>query len=366
MGNLIAIDLFSGAGGTTSGLKKAGIRVSIAVEFDKKAVETYKKNNPEVEIICEDIRKVDSSMLEKKINKTKEDRLLLVACPPCQGFSSIGKKGTDDERNLMIFEFLRFINELKPDFILMENVAGMTRGVGKEIFRKFEVEIKSDYDIIYDILNAADYGVPQSRKRLVLHGVRRDIKGKLKNEGIEISLPDPTHDKNGDGLPEWINADIILDLPSIEAGTEYEGDNIYNHVSNGLSEINIQRMKYIRSNGGNRNSLPDNLSLKCHKKTKGHSDVYGILNINKPAITITGGCMSYSKGRFGHPYQNRALSAREAARLQSFDDNYVFVGNRGDLARQIGNAVPVKLAQASGLYFKRLYNILRGKIENGC
>ncbi|HET1965101.1 TPA: DNA cytosine methyltransferase, partial [Streptococcus pneumoniae] len=119
------------------------------------------------------------------------------------------------------------------------------------------------------------------------------------------------------------------------------------------------------NNGGSRTSLPKSLELNCHKNRLGHSDVYGILDINKPSITITGGCMSYSKGRFGHPTQNRALSAREAARLQSFDDDYIFVGNRGQLAKQIGNAVPVKLAQASGNYFMSVYReIANGQSDN--
>lgn len=361
MGNLVAIDLFSGAGGTTAGLKKAGVKVKLAVELDEVAVQTYKNNNPEVEVFCEDIREIPSSILTKKLMRQPEDKLLLVACPPCQGFSSIRKNGFNDERNQLIFEFVRCVNDLNPEFLLMENVAGMTRGIGKEIFAKFKNEISKKYEIVYDVLNSADYGVPQSRKRLVLHGVRKDISKKLERKKRNLSLPTPTHCQDGERLPLWLSADVILGLPAIEAGMEYEGEGVYNHITNNLSDLNIQRMRYIREHGGSRKALPENLSLNCHKNTSGHGDVYGILDITKPAITITGGCMTFSKGRFGHPFQDRALSAREAARLQSFDDDYIFSGNKGDLAKQIGNAVPVNLARASGNYFSDLFELLKGE-----
>lgn len=361
MGKLIAIDLFSGAGGTTAGLKKAGIDVRLAVELDKAAAKTYENNNPEVLVICEDIQNIPSKVLNNNINKLDDDMLLMVACPPCQGFSSIGKNGIDDKRNELIFEYLRCIQDVKPEFLLMENVAGMTRGIGKDIFLKFKNIVSKNYDVVYDVLNSADYGVPQTRKRLVLHGIRKDVVTEMKQKNKKLSLPVPTHSKMGEDLPIWVNADIILGLPEIKAGEEYKGNSIYNHIANNLSDTNIERIIYVRNNGGSRKSLPDNLSLSCHKNTSGHGDVYGILDINKPAITMTGGCMSYSKGRFGHPHQNRALSAREAARLQSFDDDYIFVGKRGELGKQIGNAVPVKLAQASGSYFVDLFETLGEK-----
>jgi len=129
-----------------------------------------------------------------------------------------------------------------------------------------------------------------------------------------------------------------------------------------MSDINLRRIRYIREHGGTRTCLPDTLSLPCHKNSSGHTDVYGIMDMTKPAPTITGGCMHYSKGRFGHPFQDRAISAREAARLQSFDDDYKFSGNNTHVALQIGNAVPVKLAEASGLYFSNLFKIISSNI----
>ena len=231
----------------------------------------------------------------------------------------------------------------------MENVSGITSKKNKQIFTRFLDMIESNYLITYEVLNTADYGVPQVRKRLVLHGIKRENI----DRNFKIQLPPKTHSKEGKGHTKmWVTAEVIMDLPEIKCGEEFVGEGVYNHVSNKLSEDNVKRIRYIRKNGGSRSALPEELILNCHKNNRGHTDVYGIIDISNPSVTITGGCMTYSKGRFGHPTQDRALSAREAARLQSFDDSYVFLGNRGELAKQIGNAVPVKLAEASGKYFQ--------------
>ena len=293
MSKIIAIDLFSGAGGTTAGLKKSGINVQIAVEINPIASKTYEYNNPEVNLLQKDIREVTKEDITQRLSKNKEDFLMLVACPPCQGFSSIGSRDKKDERNQLIFEYERLILELKPEFLLMENVSGMSRGVGKELFNLFKQNISKDYDIVYDILNSADYGVPQTRKRLVVHGVRKDILKIMKKKSLELGLPQETHSQDGTQLTPWVNVDIILDLPKINAGEEYIGSDISNHLCNNLSDTNIIRIKHIRANGGSRESLPEELVLECHKRSSGHKDVYGVLNPNKPSVTITGGCMSY-------------------------------------------------------------------------
>lgn len=361
---LYAIDLFSGCGGVTAGLKKAGIEVRAAVEINDIAIQTYKANHKKVPVIHSDIRNVSGDEI-KKIAKLKDkDMILLVACPPCQGFSSIRRGGDKDERNQLVFQFIRLVKELKPDFILMENVAGMSRGKGKKTFEKAYKELERNYKCINDILNAANYGVPQTRRRLVVHGIRKDIYDKWKNDGLNIELPKQTHvasskKRKDDKFQEWKRADVILGLPALQAGAVCEEEGIYNHVSNRMIDINIQRIQYIREHGGNRTCLPSDLALPCHKDKSGHTDVYGIMDMAKPAPTITGGCMHYSKGRFGHPYDDRALSAREAARLQSFDDDYIFYGNNSQIALQIGNAVPVELAKASGLYFYSLFQLIK-------
>lgn len=362
---LYAIDLFSGCGGITAGLKKAGIEVRAAVEIDDTAIKTYEYNHKGVVVIQKNICEVSGNELRKAAGISDEDILLLVGCPPCQGFSSIRKGGEQDQRNQLVFEFIRLAKELKPEFILMENVAGMSRGKGKKTFQEAYKEFCENYECKYDILNAADYGVPQTRKRLVLHGIRKDVYDIWKNQGVEIDLPQQTHiapskkkEKNNCDLPEWIKANVILGLPEIEAGMGCQEEGIFNHTCNNMTEINIQRIQFIRKHGGSRTCLPPNLALPCHDGKSGHTDVYGIMDMDKPAPTITGGCMYYSKGRYGHPEQDRALSAREAARLQSFDDDYKFFGNNCQIALQIGNAVPVELAKASGKYFVDLYHTI--------
>lgn len=366
--NLYAIDLFSGCGGVSAGLKKAGIKVCAAVEINEVAVKTYRENHKEVTVLQRDICEVNGDELREAAQISTDDMLLLVACPPCQGFSAIRRGGKDDKRNQLVFEYIRLVKELNPEFILMENVAGMSRGKGKETFQKAYKEFDRFYKCKCDILNAADYGVPQTRKRLVLHGIRKDIYEAWKDKGVEIRLPFPTHvareKKTEDSkLSVWNNASVILGLPELAAGEECHAENVYNHVCNSMSALNMERIRYIRAHGGNRVCLPESLALKCHKNKSGHTDVYGIMDMNKPSPTITGGCMHYSKGRYGHPYQDRALSAREAARLQSFDDDYIFYGNNAQVALQIGNAVPVDLAKASGLYFEEMFRIISSGAE---
>ncbi len=360
---LYAIDLFSGCGGVTAGLKNADIEVRAAVEINEIAIKTYRENHIDIPVIHDDIRNVTGNRLKKIAKIIDQDLLLLVACPPCQGFSSIRKGGDKDERNQLVFQFIRLVEELRPEFILMENVAGMSRGKGKETFNKALKALEPNYICVHDILNAANYGVPQTRRRLVLHGIRRDVYEKWRKDGLELELPKQTHiapykGKKNSNLEEWKKADVILGLPPLKAGGICEEEGIYNHTCNSMADINIKRIQYIRAHGGTRTCLPENLALSCHKNKSGHTDVYGIMNMTKPAPTITGGCMHYSKGRFGHPIDDRALSAREAARLQSFDDKYIFYGNNSEVALQIGNAVPVDLAKASGQYFNSLFQII--------
>ena len=356
---IVAIDLFSGCGGTSSGLQKAGIEVRVAVEINETAIKTYKNNLP-AHVIHKDITTVKRRELLEILNLKDNEELLLVACPPCQGFSSIGNGDETDVRNQLVYQFVRLARQLKPSYILMENVSGMSKGKGKKIFKEvLEQFDKIGYVVKSDILNSADYGVPQMRKRLVLHGVRKGIYRRMKREKLELELPSPTHinpaiETNPRRLPEWKTAKVVFNLPPISAGEKYESDKIFNHFANGLSELNIRKMEYIRENGGSRYCLPEKWVLECHKNKEGHGDVYGIIDIDKPAPTMTSGCMSYTKGRFGHPTENRAISAREAARIQSFDDHFEFFGTNSEIALQIGNAVPVKLAEASGRYFQEL------------
>lgn len=353
-----AVDLFCGAGGLSAGLKKSGFQIYLGIDIDEAALKTYKHNFKRTKLLKKDIKLVTGDEVTKLTGIKKHDNFLLAGCPPCQGFSSLGKRDANDEKNRLVYEYVRLIYELEPTFILMENVPGMSRGVGKDIFKIVVEQLQRAYNIQYDTLNAADYGVPQIRKRLVLHGIRKDIYEKIlsnrKETQIEF-LPKPTHSKaKKSGYKEWVTVgDIIMDLPVLKAGDECEDITIKNHIARKLSQTNIERLQEIRNSGGNRQNVSERLKLECHKKENvSYIDTYGIMDVKKPAPTITSGCTIISKGRYGHPTQNRGLSVREAARLQSFEDSFEFIGNVGDMSLQIGNAVPPKLAQASGKAIK--------------
>ena len=347
-----AIDLFCGAGGLSTGLKKSGFRLCLGVDIDEKALKTYKCNLKRTKVLKEDIKKVTGERITELTGINRRDNFLLAGCPPCQGFSSLGKRDANDEKNELVYEYIRIINELEPSFILMENVPGMSTGVGKEIFKNVVKELEENYHVEYATLNAADFGVPQIRKRLVLHGIRNDVYANLGlDKEKQKILPKSTHSKEKKkGYRKWVTVrKAIFDLPILGAGESYDDGIIKNHKARSLSETNIERLQEIRLHGGNREMISEELQLECHKKENvSYTDTYGFIDPDKPAPTITSGCTIISKGRYCHPTQNRGLSIREAARLQSFDDKFEFQGNMGEMSLQIGNAVPPKLAQASG------------------
>ena len=364
MKKIKAIDLFSGCGGVSIGLTKAGFDVACAVEIDEAAVKAYKnyyllKN---VNVIQNDICKLSGEDILKAGNISRDEIYLLAGCPPCQKFSMQNRVNNSDESKIdevkkLLMEYKRIIKEIYPPFVLMENVPGIRSSYSGRIIKEFISELenvnapmKERYKVVYDVVNAADYGVPQLRKRFVLHAIRYDIYEVLQSKGRDISLPETTHSKDGKGgKKRWVTVrEIFEGLPKISAGERYNDNIIKNHYCANLSDINIERMQIIRANGGTRTALPEHLVLKCHKKYNGHADVYGIMNPDAPAPTMTGGCLSYSKGRFGHPFEDRAISVREAARLQTFPDDYVFGESLTKSALEIGNAVPIKLVEASG------------------
>lgn len=349
------IDLFCGAGGLSAGLQRAGFTIKTGVDIDKQALHTYKINFRRAVTLQKDIADVTGDELRKLAHIQKDDHeFLLVGCPPCQGFSSLGKRDPDDIKNQLVFQYVRIIRELQPNFILMENVPGMAKNVGKKIFSDIVAQLEEDYHIDKAILNAADFGVPQTRKRLVLHGVRRPVYEVLKTitGSSEIKfLPQKTHYQEPEKRKKaWVTVgETISGLPPIEAGESIDNDEVYNHVARKLSGTNIARLAAIRANGGNRQGISAKYELLCHKgENVSYSDTYGILDATKPAPTITAGCTVISKGRYGHPTQNRGLSVREAARLQSFPDTFRFTGSLTSMSTQVGNAVPPRLAEASG------------------
>lgn len=376
MKKIKAIDLFSGCGGVSIGLTKAGFDVACAVEIDEAAVKAYKNYHllKNVNVIQDDICKLSGEDILKAGNISRDEIYLLAGCPPCQKFSMQNRINNSDESKIdevkkLLMEYKRIIKEIYPPFVLMENVPGIRSSYGGRIIKEFISELenvdapmKERYKVVCDVVNAADYGVPQLRKRFVLHAVRYDIYAILQSKGMDVSLPETTHSKDGKGdKKSWVTVrDTFEGLPKISAGERYSDDKIKNHYCANLSDINIERMKIIRANGGTRTALPEHLVLNCHKKYNGHADVYGVMNPDAPAPTMTGGCLSYSKGRFGHPFEDRAISVREAARIQTFPDDYVFGESLTKAALEIGNAVPIRLVESSGKVFmdiiEKLYN----------
>ena len=377
-----AIDLFSGCGGVSCGLTRAGFKVKAAVEIDPEAARTYSAYPPlaNVNVLIDDICKLSGKKILQTAGIKTTDLYLLAGCPPCQNFSMQNPKNKlkpESERKRLLFEFLRIIKEAYPPFVLMENVPGLASAFNINILTEFLSSLRNEsgidaekYYVTYDILNAADFGVPQLRKRFVLHAVRKDIYDELLNCGVQFALPLTTHDKNGEnGLQPWVTVrDAIGDLPAIKAGECYNDPAgiINNHKCADLSEKNIAKMRFIRAHGCSRTCLPDDMVLECHKKKdnlgnvfSGHRDVYGIMKGDKPAPTMTGGCLFYSKGRYGHYEQDRAISIREAARIQTFPDDFEFQNNLAKAALQIGNAVPIKLVEASGKVFLGTINQLK-------
>lgn len=338
------------------GLLKCGFDVCLGLDNNKAALKTYRHNIRHTKIIEKDIRSVNAEEIIKETKIKKGENFLLAGCPPCQGFSNIGKRDEFDIKNELVYDYVRIVDQLEPSFILMENVPGMAKGIGKRIFSRVVELLSEKYYLEYDILNAADYGVPQIRKRLVLHGIRKDVYEKIRMIEQVNLLPKATHSKFPQkGLKNWKTVrNTIMDLPPIKAGEECKRAGIYNHVARNLSELNKTRLTEINKNGGDRKSLSQKFVLQCHKKTNvSYTDTYGVMRLDSPAPTITSGCTIISKGRYGHPLQIRGLSVREAARLQSFDDEFVFIGNMGEMSLQVGNAVPPDLAKASAKQIKK-------------
>lgn len=335
---IIAIDIFCGAGGLTRGLLDAGIRVKKGFDVDPKLKDTYEKNNEGVKFFCKDIKELRKRDIADGLD-IENNYLLLAGCAPCQPFSSINQDDiAKDERKSLLLEFGRLVQEVKPDFIFAENVPGLKNGRGKHIFNEFERILSEEgYFFVSGIVNAKNYGVPQNRRRLVL----------LASKYGTPVFPKEIYD--GVRTPFITVRDAISKYPPIKAGEKHDG--VPNHWSRGLSEKNLSRLRHIPKNGGGRRSLPKSLSLKCHRKHSGHSDVYGRMRWDAPAPTLTCKCVSLSNGRFGHPEQDRGISIREAAALQTFGDEYVFYGDLTNNTKWVGNAVPVKLAREVGKAF---------------
>lgn len=374
-----AIDLFAGAGGFTLSAIDAGVDVIAAVEFDKSAAETYRKNFVEgkkrkIELRSGpqkgDINNITPLELRQSLKLERGELDIILGGPPCQGFSThrIKNAGVDDPRNALLLKYFEFVHEFQPKVFLVENVTGLLWKRHEKYLNKF-IALAQDNNYVLkfcNIINAVDYGVPQNRKRVFIFGIHED----LDNKAIEFP-PKPTHYSPSLGMePCWIPASSVFeDIPEIIKKryineyfvgkcnfSEEEGYNILNNLPVGkpVSENEIfmhptpklvERFADTPLNGSRVDAGEKHL-LKCHSNGyEGHKDVYGRIMIHKPSNTITTGCNNPSKGRFVHPWKNHGITLRHAARLQTFPDWFEFTGSSTHQAKQIGNAVPPKLGK---------------------
>lgn len=322
-----AIDLFSGCGGLTLGLKRAGFAVIGAVEICELAVKTYRMNHPEVAVWHDDIRSLPVGRMKRTLGIRKHELDLLAGCPPCQGFSTIrtrnGKRRPRDSRNDLLFEFLRFVEGLQPKAVMFENVPGLRRTTRMKEFCKRLRHL--GYDITCDILDAADYGVPQRRRRLILLAGR--------NGGISFA-------------PRFEQRRTVREAIGGLKSAGRSGDRLHDIPENRTAQVR-ELIKQVPTNGGSRADLGRRYQLQCHTDFSGFKDVYGRMAWDDVAPTITSGCVNPSKGRFLHPQSNRCITLREAAILQDFPRKYRFSLDRGKfpVAEMIGNALPPRFVR---------------------
>lgn len=335
-----AIDIFSGAGGMSIGASMAGITVELAVENNSNAAETFRYNHPSTNIICDDIRNVD-------VGSIKKDPFILFGGPPCQGFSTSNTKTRNikNENNSLFYEFIRFVKEIKPKWFVFENVEGFVSfqkgAILKELVTEFD---KLGYKTSHKVLTASDYGVPQNRNRFFMVGNRVNV---------DFDFPEKVQKKISVGeaigdLPNLKNGELSPELPYKKTKCSDYGKlmrdgslkSTQNLVSRNQDYV-VERYKHIPI-GKNWKSIPPELMNNYKNTSNCHSGIYRRLDPNKPSVVIA----NYRKNMLIHPYEDRGLSVREAARIQSFPDSFSFKGSLMHIQQQIGNAVPPLLAKA--------------------
>ncbi|RIW15545.1 DNA cytosine methyltransferase [Algoriphagus lacus] len=341
MNNLKAVDFFCSGGGMSYGIQQSGIKVIAGIDFDESCKETYEANIQGAEFIHADVFELGEIELQERLSlKKNDDDLILIGCSPCQFWSIINtdKKKSEKSKNLLI-EFKRFVRYFNPGYVVVENVPGVLRKKEESGLEEFIKWLKeSNYKVHFDVHEVSEFGVPQHRKRFTL------IANRVNSQEI---IPIPTENKKvtvRDVLGEHNG------FPKVSHGHKDNSDFLHSVAS--LSEKNLMRVLITPKNGGDRLAYAFNSALAppCHfGKTDSFRDIYGRMWWDRPSPTITTKFFSISNGRFGHPEEDRAISLREGAVLQSFPKTYKFKGTSTEkIARMIGNAVPPKYAEAIG------------------
>jgi DNA (cytosine-5)-methyltransferase 1 len=342
-------DFFSGCGGTSRGMQSAGLTVRLGIDWDEDAKNTFEANFKEAHFLCGDIQKLKPNDLASYVPSRRNRPIVFGACAPCQPFSKQNRhRKRGDRRRTLLSEFHRFVSVFRPEYLFIENVPELHRDGRPDgpFYELIELLDTLGYWHAHDVVMAYHYGVPQRRRRLIL----------IASTLGPIEFPKRTHGPNTKNprLPTvW---DRISSLPPIKAGEIHPS--IANHRAASLSALNLKRI-ISTPRGGSRADWPKKLELVCHQEHSGYTDVYGRMFKNQPAPALTTRCVSLSNGRFGHPTQNRAISVREAACIQTFPMGFVFRGNLSSTARQVGNAVPVQLARVFGRAILNHYRLVR-------
>ena len=386
------IDLFSGAGGLSEGLRQAGFHSLYANEVIKTYSETYARNHPDTLVDQRDIRYVDAKSIRQKLKLEQGDLDLIAGGPPCQGFSiNAPIRSNDDSRNHLFREFIRFVDEFQPKAVLIENVPGLVSFENGMTLQAILDELTNHgYYADVRILYAPHYGVPQTRWRTIIIGMKYQ-------KDIQAAFPQPEYDaplrvnftsrfdgRNIIGFPQKNNLqphisvkDALSDLPVLnngESGLECKNyrslpqnrfqylmrefsNGVFNHEAPRLSQINLERLKYIPA-GGNWTNIPDNLLPKGMQRARksDHTKRYGRVNPDGLASTILTKCDPHW-GAYFHYDQDRVFSVREAARIQTFPDHFIFTGSKAEQYEQVGNAVPPFLAAAIGHSLAKLLEV---------
>jgi len=331
---IYAVDLFCGAGGLTHGLARAGVDVRVGVDIDPACEYPYVANNS-AKFLLKPVEELEADALERYYRKN--GIRLLAGCAPCQTFSTYNRRATESDRRWWLLrQFWRLVDELSPHLVTMENVP---RLIEQNVFGEFVANLeRNGYSVAFDLINCAEYGVPQQRKRLVLLASRLGP--------ISLLTPEQLGKK-----PKNVR-EAIGNLPPIEAGTSHPEDPL--HQCSALSETNMRRIQ-VSKPGGTWRDWPRELVAECHKRSSGstYPSVYGRMTWADPAPTMTTQFFGFGNGRFGHPEQDRAISLREGAILQSFPPAYEFTRPgeevcQKSIGRLIGNAVPVTLGEVIG------------------